>query len=55
MSQAIIVGGGAAGLSAAFHLLEKGWGVRVLEKSPRIGGLASSVDTSGTTIERLLA
>ncbi len=52
MSQAIIVGGGAAGLGAAFRLLEKGWQVRVLEKSPHIGGLASSVDTSGTTIER---
>jgi phytoene desaturase len=35
---AIVVGGGAGGLSVACRLASKGWRVSLLEKNPRVGG-----------------
>jgi monoamine oxidase len=34
----IVIGGGLAGLSAAFHLTQKGWTVTLLEAHTRLGG-----------------
>ncbi len=42
----IIVGGGLAGLSAAFYLTKQGQKVLLLEKEKHLGGLASSGSTS---------
>ena len=36
--QAIIIGAGVAGLTAASTLSEQGWGVRILEAGDRVGG-----------------
>jgi len=47
-----IIGGGLAGLSAAYYLKKNGYDVRVFEASNRIGGLAGSYDTKGDAIER---
>ncbi|WP_124727003.1 phytoene desaturase family protein [Staphylospora marina] len=43
MKQAIVIGGGAAGLSAAASLSAKGWNVTLLEKTDRLGGGFRSV------------
>jgi monoamine oxidase len=42
-----IVGGGAAGISAARRLIERGRSVLVLEALPRLGGRAHTVDLQG--------
>lgn len=42
-----IVGGGAAGISAARRLIERGRSVLVLEALPRLGGRAHTVDLLG--------
>lgn len=48
-----IVGGGVAGLVAGYELSKAGLAVTILERSPRLGGLASSfVTESGQEIER---
>lgn len=48
-----IVGGGIAGLVAGYELSRAGWQVTILERDPRLGGLASSFVTgSGQEIER---
>jgi phytoene dehydrogenase-like protein len=44
---AIVVGAGPAGLAAANHLLDAGFGVIVLEGRARVGGRASSSVTGG--------
>lgn len=38
MARVIVVGGGVAGLSAAWHLLHRGHEVQVLESTDRVGG-----------------
>jgi squalene-associated FAD-dependent desaturase len=38
----VILGGGLAGMSAACHLLDEGWGVTLVEKRPYLGGRAFS-------------
>jgi len=49
----VIIGGGIAGLSAAFHLGQRGWrGVRLLEREP---GLASHSSGRNAAIYRQLA
>jgi protoporphyrinogen oxidase len=50
--RAVVVGGGAAGLKAAHVLQKAGVGTTLLERSPILGGLASSFDVQGVRIER---
>ena len=47
-----IIGGGAAGLSAAFHLVKKGHQVHVFERAPFLGGQASTFEVGGGRLER---
>lgn len=47
-----IIGGGVAGLSAAYELSKKGVKVTLYEKSPVLGGLASSFPLDNGFIER---
>lgn len=39
---AVVIGGGLAGLAAAWRLTKAGWRITLVEKEPAIGGLASS-------------
>jgi len=47
-----VVGGGIAGLSAAYRLQQRGHDVRVFEASDDLGGLAAVYRTAGDPIER---
>ncbi|WP_119818289.1 NAD(P)/FAD-dependent oxidoreductase [Halalkaliarchaeum desulfuricum] len=47
-----VVGGGIAGLAAAYRLQEHGFDVRVYEAADEVGGLAALYDTAGDPIER---
>jgi oxygen-dependent protoporphyrinogen oxidase len=47
----IIVGGGIAGLSAAFEAARRGVRVRLLEASSRVGGLIRTEHVDGFTVE----
>lgn len=47
-----IIGGGPAGVAAAYYLAQKGHGVHLFEKDDRLGGLASYFDIGGSTVER---
>ena len=47
-----IVGGGIAGLSAAYRLQEHGHEVQVFEAGDDLGGLAATYDTAGDPIEK---
>ncbi|PSQ42294.1 protoporphyrinogen oxidase [Halobacteriales archaeon SW_7_68_16] len=47
-----IVGGGVAGLAAAYRLQNRGHDVRVFEASDDLGGLAASYETAGDRIEQ---
>ncbi len=47
-----VVGGGIAGLAAAYRLRERGHEVRVFEASETVGGLAASYETAGDPIEQ---
>ena len=47
-----VVGGGIAGLAAAYRLRERGHEVRVFEASDTVGGLAATYATAGDDIER---
>ena len=47
-----IIGGGLAGLSAAYYLQQKGYQVRIFEGEKELGGLAASYDTEGDSIEK---
>jgi protoporphyrinogen oxidase len=48
----VVIGGGVAGLAAAYDLGRKGIAVTLLESRPELGGLASSFDFRGAPIER---
>ena len=39
MKRAVVLGAGPAGLSAAYHLTEKGYHVEIVDREPRVGGL----------------
>jgi protoporphyrinogen oxidase len=47
-----VVGGGIAGLAAAYRLQERGHEVQVFEASDALGGLAATYDTGGDRIEK---
>jgi protoporphyrinogen oxidase len=47
-----IVGGGIAGLAAAYRLQQAGHDVRVFEASDSVGGLAATYETEGDRIEK---
>ncbi len=47
-----VIGAGVMGLTAAYELLKSGHAVDVYEKEERIGGMSSSFDFDGLTIER---
>ncbi|CAI50351.1 amine oxidase domain protein [Natronomonas pharaonis DSM 2160] len=47
-----IVGGGLAGLAAAYRLQQAGHEVRIFEASETVGGLAATYETAGDPIER---
>jgi protoporphyrinogen oxidase len=48
----VIIGGGAAGLAAAYDLSGAGMQVTVIEAAPDFGGLASSFTLEGHAVER---
>ncbi len=48
----MIVGAGISGLSAAWFLQRKGFGVRVLEAGDRVGGVIETATVDGYLIER---
>ena len=50
-TDAIILGAGISGLTTGFYLAEKGLRVRILEKSPRVGGAIRSERRDGFLIE----
>ena len=47
-----IIGGGAAGLAAAFDLVKKGHQAHVYERAPFLGGQASTFDVGSGRLER---
>ncbi|MFC6875113.1 NAD(P)/FAD-dependent oxidoreductase [Halobellus marinus] len=47
-----VVGGGIAGLAAAYRLQERGHDVQVFEATGDIGGLAATYETAGDDIEK---
>jgi protoporphyrinogen oxidase len=47
-----VVGGGIAGLAAAYRLQKAGYDVQVFEASDDVGGLAAVYDTAGDPIEK---
>jgi protoporphyrinogen oxidase len=47
-----VVGGGVAGLAAAYRLQQRGHEVRVFEASDDLGGLAAVYETAGDPIEK---
>jgi protoporphyrinogen oxidase len=48
----VVVGGGFAGLAAAYELAKAGRNVTVIEKEPTVGGLASGFQVGEHTLER---
>jgi len=51
-SQIIIIGGGVAGLTAAYDLGRKGFSIILFERNSYLGGLASTINFDGQDIER---
>lgn len=49
---AIVIGAGISGLSAAYHLKKSGCNVLLLEGSDHVGGVIRSIDADGFLIER---
>jgi len=47
-----VVGGGVAGLAAAYSLQQRGYEVAIFEGSSDLGGLAASYETAGDPIEK---
>ncbi|RDI72361.1 NAD(P)/FAD-dependent oxidoreductase [Halopelagius longus] len=47
-----VVGGGIAGLAAAYRLRKRGYEVQVFEASDQVGGLAAVYETPGDDIEK---
>ncbi|HEU0092034.1 MAG TPA: FAD-dependent oxidoreductase, partial [Vicinamibacteria bacterium] len=47
----VVLGGGVAGLAAAYYLAKGGWPVTVVEKSAALGGLCGSFQSHGFTLD----
>ncbi|MBI4300726.1 MAG: FAD-dependent oxidoreductase, partial [Chloroflexi bacterium] len=47
-----VIGGGLAGLSAAYDLAKSGHRVTVLEASPQLGGLVGTFKVGGERLEQ---
>jgi len=52
MERVAVIGAGAMGLAAAYHLLKAGHHVDVFEADDRPGGMAAHFDLDGLDIER---
>ncbi len=52
MSKVAVIGAGAMGLAAAYHLLKRGHSVDVFEADKVAGGMAAHFDLDGLSIER---
>ena len=52
MARVAVIGAGAMGLAAAYHLGRAGHGVEVFEADDRPGGMAAHFDLDGLSIER---
>ena len=51
IARIVIIGSGVMGLAAAFHAVEAGHKVQVLEAAPEPGGMAAHFDLAGLSIE----
>ena len=51
MNSVVVVGAGLAGLSAACHLVGRGYRVTVLEAADRPGGRAGAIEQDGFTFD----
>ncbi|HTP11162.1 MAG TPA: FAD-dependent oxidoreductase, partial [Anaerolineae bacterium] len=47
----VVIGGGLAGLTAAYDLARAGQRVTLIDNAPALGGLASSLTLNGETVE----
>jgi protoporphyrinogen oxidase len=47
----VVLGGGVAGLAAAYYLAKGGWPVTVVERAPVVGGLCASFQSHGFTLD----
>ena len=52
LEHVVIIGGGLAGLAAAYDLVKKGFAITLLESAAELGGLASSFEMQGVPLER---
>jgi protoporphyrinogen oxidase len=52
VSRVVVIGAGVMGLAAAYHALNRGHEVTVLEAAPEAGGMAAHFDLGGLSIER---
>jgi protoporphyrinogen oxidase len=52
MARTVVIGSGAMGLAAAYHLTRAGHEVDLVEAAPEIGGMAAHFDFGGLSIER---
>jgi protoporphyrinogen oxidase len=52
MTNVAVIGAGAMGLAAAYHLLKRGHAVEVFEADRRAGGMAAHFDLDGLSLER---
>jgi len=52
MAHVIVIGSAVMGLAAAFHAVNAGHTVEVLEAAPEPGGMAAHFDLAGLSIER---
>ncbi len=52
VARVVVIGGGLAGLAAAYDLGRKGFAVTLLESCSDLGGLASSLKVEGAPVER---
>ena len=50
-ARVVVVGGGIAGLAAAYFLRGRGAAVTVLEGSPRIGGKLATSEIAGVAVD----